>query len=194
MADTKYDQPSRTGAMTTTARAYVGTAGWAIPAEVREHFPADGSALERYAARLPVTEVNSSFHRPHRRNTYERWAASVPAGFRFSVKLPKTVSHAPDDDGQRNLVARFADEIGGLGDKLAVVLVQFPPKRAFDLSAVALFERLSACLPAALVCGPRHASWFTDAAEAALVAGAWLASPPIRPGSKVQGPPPAGRA
>ncbi|PSD26104.1 hypothetical protein C7E17_25370, partial [Stenotrophomonas maltophilia] len=31
--------------------------------------------------------------RPHQVRTYARWAASVPEGFRFAVKLPREISH-----------------------------------------------------------------------------------------------------
>ena len=71
----------------------IGTAGWTIPRDVADRFPAEGTSLERYAARFPVTEINSSFHRPHRLSTWERWRDSVPPDFRFSVKLPKTITH-----------------------------------------------------------------------------------------------------
>ena len=42
---------------------------------------------------LQGTEINSSFHRPHRTTTYVRWAAETPAGFRFCVKLPREATH-----------------------------------------------------------------------------------------------------
>lgn len=44
----------------------VGTAGWAIPAGVRDRFPIAGGGLERYAARLGAVEINSTFYRRHR--------------------------------------------------------------------------------------------------------------------------------
>ena len=47
----------------------IGTAGWSIPRDVADHFPADGTSLERYSARFPVAEINSSFHRSHRPST-----------------------------------------------------------------------------------------------------------------------------
>jgi hypothetical protein len=56
-------------------------------------FPPEGSGLERYSAVLPCAEINSSFHRSHRASTWEKWRDSVPANFRFAVKLPKTVTH-----------------------------------------------------------------------------------------------------
>ena len=61
----------------------IGTAGWSIPRIHQVHFPAEGSHLARYAAVFSGAEINSSFYRPHRRSTYERWAASTPDGFRF---------------------------------------------------------------------------------------------------------------
>jgi uncharacterized protein YecE (DUF72 family) len=149
--------------------AHVGTAGWAIPAGVRDRFGDGGSALERYATRLDVAEINSSFHRPHRRSTYERWARSVPHSFRFAVKLPKVITH------QRKLVdcaeplARFADEVTGLGERMGPVLIQLPPSFAFAAGVVAPFlHDLRALLDAPVVCEPRHPSWF--AAEV----GTWL--------------------
>ena len=58
---------------------HVAIAGWSIRSEQKDLFAADGSHLERYASRLGAVEINSSFYRPHKRETYERWAASVPA-------------------------------------------------------------------------------------------------------------------
>jgi hypothetical protein len=77
----------------TTAAVRIGTAGWSIPTEHAAPFPALGSHLERYAAVFDAVEINSSFYRPHRPATYERWAASVPEGFRFAVKVPKAITH-----------------------------------------------------------------------------------------------------
>ncbi|MDQ7248185.1 DUF72 domain-containing protein [Dongia sedimenti] len=61
-----------------------------MPARYSADFADEGSHLQRYAQRLSGVEINSSFHRPHRRGVYERWAAATPADFRFSVKAPKT--------------------------------------------------------------------------------------------------------
>lgn len=152
-----------------SATVRVGTAGWSVPANVSNCFPADGTHLQRYAARLGAAEINSSFYRPHRQATYERWAASVPEAFRFSVKLPKAISHAASMEQEAD-IARFAGEVGGLGEKLGVVLVQFPPKRDFNVAAAdTLFTRLAAALGCPIACEPRHASWFTEAASDLLV-------------------------
>ena len=66
------------------SRCLVGCAGWTLPRDVQSAFPTEGTHLQRYAARFPAVEINSSFHRPHRAATWARWAESVPPGFRFS--------------------------------------------------------------------------------------------------------------
>lgn len=147
----------------------IGTAGWSIPMADRDRFPEEGSALERYAARFAGAEINSSFHRPHRRSTWERWGASVPEAFRFSVKLPKTITHKHKLVDCAELLQAHLAEAGALGPKLAVHLVQLPPSLAFDVAvAAAFFRMLGEATPAAVACEPRHPSWFEPAADALL--------------------------
>lgn len=147
----------------------VGTAGWSIGRESAASFPATGTNLERYAAVLPVAEINSSFHRPHRGSTWQRWRESVPGRFRFSVKIPKTITHERklvDCDG---LLDRLVEELSGLGDKLALLLLQLPPKHDFDPPVVERFlSQLHSKSPVRVVCEPRHASWFGSEANALL--------------------------
>jgi uncharacterized protein YecE (DUF72 family) len=147
----------------------IGTAGWAIPANDRRSFPPEGTALERYAAVMPCLEVNSSFHRPHRRGTWERWAASVPDGFRFSAKIPKEISHVRRLVDATEALDRFLGEAGGLGGKLSVILLQLPPSFAFDAFLISSFLMAASLrTDARIVCEPRHASWFTQDADALL--------------------------
>ena len=147
----------------------VGTAGWSIPRHVSGDFPQHGSALERYAAKFPVVEINSSFHRPHRVSTWERWRESVPHDFRFSVKIPKTITH------QRKLVecdrelGEFLPQAEALGAKLGVLLVQLPPKLSFQFAVTrTFFSILRDRTHADIACEPRHVSWFTDEASGVL--------------------------
>ena len=144
----------------------IGTAGWTIPRQNAAEFPTEGTSLERYAARLPVAEINSSFHRPHRASTWERWRDSVPTDFRFSAKLPKTITHQAKLRDCSHLISEFIDQVSALGDKLAVLLVQLPPKLVFDHElADTFFADLKSRSPAQLACEPRNASWFTPEAE-----------------------------
>ncbi|OEZ80952.1 hypothetical protein JAB6_39860 [Janthinobacterium sp. HH104] len=140
---------------------YIGTAGWSISSAAASHFPLDGSHLQRYAQVLDCVEINSSFYRPHQPATYARWADSVPDHFRFSVKLPRSITHERRlRDGEAEL-DRFASEVGELGNKLGCVLVQLPPSLRFEADVA--FDFLTALrqrFDGMLACEARHPSWF----------------------------------
>lgn len=152
-----------------TTRIRIGTAGWSIPKEQGAAFPIEGSHLERYAAVFNAVEINSSFYRPHRPVTYERWAASVPEGFRFAVKVPKSITHERRLRDAGDLLDRFLSEAGALGPKLGPLLVQLPPSLKFDLGVSDLFLReLRSRFAGSIVCEPRHVTWFTTEVDALL--------------------------
>lgn len=154
---------------------FIGTAGWGIPTRYKEDFPQPGSHLERYAHRLPVVEIDTSFYKPHRRETYERWARAVPEHFRFAVKTPKAMTHEHRLVDCDALADVFLQQIEGLGAKLSILLVQLPPSLRFEPDiAGGFFDMLSKRTKARLVCEPRHPSWFEAEAEA-LLAGCHVA-------------------
>jgi uncharacterized protein YecE (DUF72 family) len=150
------------------ALMFIGTAGWNVPAQYAAQFPKTGTHLQRYGARLKAVEINSSFYRPHQRKTYVRWADSVPDDFRFAVKLPRSITHERRLADCDDLLARFLDEVDGLGGKLGVLLAQLPPSLIYDAKTVSGFFRDLRRGKAMIACEPRHASWFTPEANAAL--------------------------
>ena len=114
-------------------------------------------------------EINSSFYRPHRRATYERWREATPANFRFAVKAPKTMTHERRLRDCGALLSAFLEQIEGLGEKLGACLVQLPPSLSFEVVITqSFFAELRKRFEGAVVCEPRHASWFEPAAEALL--------------------------
>jgi uncharacterized protein YecE (DUF72 family) len=149
---------------------FIGTAGWSIPRGIADQFPEQGTGLERYASIFRATEINSSFHRPHRQSTWERWRDSVPDAFRFSVKLPKAITHLRKLVNCSDDLDDFVLQASALGEKLAVLLVQLPPKLVFDKAvAEGFFLTLVQRTHAAVACEPRHISWFTQEAEELLL-------------------------
>jgi len=150
-------------------RVRVGCAGWSIAAAHRGLFGDGESALARYATQFDIAEINSSFYRPHRRATYERWAEAVPPTFRFSVKVPRAITHDVRLTGAGAALDRFIDESSGLGDRLGCLLVQLPPSLAFDARiAATFFAMLRRRWQGAVACEPRHATWSEPRAEALL--------------------------
>jgi uncharacterized protein YecE (DUF72 family) len=148
------------------ARIYLGTAGWAIPRASAERFEQSGTHLERYARTFCATEINSSFYRSHAPSTYAKWASSTPGGFRFAVKVPKSITHDSRLRRARPVLERFLDELAGLGNRCGPLLVQLPPSLAFDARlANTFFALVRSCHEGDVVCEPRHPSWFDERAN-----------------------------
>jgi uncharacterized protein YecE (DUF72 family) len=144
----------------------IGTAGWTLPKQQVHAFPVVGTHLQRCSAVFNCVEINSSFYRPHRQTTWERWAASTPPDFHFSVKLPKAITHTAQLINCGTLLQTFLDECRGLGEKLGPILVQLPPKLSFD-SGIAheFFTTLRELHSGLTACEPRHGTWFTPEAD-----------------------------
>ena len=148
------------------SKIYIGTAGWSIPRPEQRRFPADESLLARYAKVLPAVEINSTFYRPHRASTFERWAASVPRAFRFSVKIPQTISHDQRLAGSSALLKAFLADLAPLGNRLGCLLVQLAPSLAFDARvARTFFTALRKQFDRGVALEPRHTSWFEGRAD-----------------------------
>ncbi|POD56394.1 hypothetical protein BKM15_03125 [Pseudomonas syringae pv. syringae] len=139
---------------------YIGCAGWSLAREHWPDFPDEGSHLQRYASRFNAVEINSSFYRPHRAETYARWAQSVPTGFRFSVKMPKLITHELRLRECEAVLATFLSQCTALGDKLGCLLVQLPPSLDYAPQiADGFFKALRNQYAGRVVLEPRHQSW-----------------------------------
>jgi uncharacterized protein YecE (DUF72 family) len=158
---------------TATAPVRIGLAGWSeaasrygklLPSSPEE----SATGLQRYAAAFDFVEINSSFYRQVRPENYAKWAGEVPEDFRFSVKMHRLITHYTRLKNTE-LLKDFFGSVSGLGDKLAVVLVQLPPTLVFDLEVAGrFFQALRKIYRGCAVCEPRHASWSTDEARSLL--------------------------
>lgn len=139
---------------------YIGCAGWSLSRPSLDEFPLLGSHLQRYATRLNAVEINSSFYRPHRPQTYARWAASVPEGFRFSVKAPQTITHECRLTNCEAPLKAFLEQCGQLEGRLGCILLQLPPSLEYEAKiAQDFFELLRKHHSGPLALEPRHPSW-----------------------------------
>ena len=166
-------------------------AGWANPPEKRADRQGARSHLAHYAVHFSCVEINSSFYRPHRGTTYARWRDETPAAFRFSVKFPRAITHESGLRRTASEVSRFYEEIGCLQPKLAAVLVQLPPKLEYSAArARSFFQSVPTLGGTVVACEPRHASWFSAAADEALrrLGISRVAADPARwPGAGISG-------
>ena len=110
---------------------YVGTSGFSYSTWKPEFYPAGTKPrdfLHAYAARLPSVELNATFYRLPSEEQLAAWAAQTPAGFRFSVKMSRQITHFGRVDG----IPTFCERVRALDDRLGPILVQLPPSRPRD--------------------------------------------------------------
>jgi uncharacterized protein YecE (DUF72 family) len=147
----------------------IGCAGWSIPRQSAADFPPGGTHLERYSQEFNACEINSSFYRPHKKDTWERWAGSVPAEFRFSVKAPRAITHEAKLDCDSDTLSAFLEQIKFLGNKLGPILIQLPPSLAFERARARKFlSLLRRNFSGDVVLEPRHRSWFDNEVDGLL--------------------------
>jgi uncharacterized protein YecE (DUF72 family) len=147
-------------------QARIGCAGWSIPRELTCYFSGGSSHLARYAQVFNACEINSSFYGPHRVQTWERWGESVPAGFQFSIKAPRTITHESALKCGLELLSPFLHQISFLQDKLGPILFQLPPSLHFESARARQFlTLLRESYSGDVVWEPRHGSWFADDAN-----------------------------
>ena len=97
------------------AGAYVGTSGWSYPSWRGGFYPAGAdpkSFLSFYAERFRTVELNTTGYRLPAEEYFARWAAAVPDGFRFAVKMPVA---------RLNRVTTFVERVSLLGDRLGPI-------------------------------------------------------------------------
>ena len=110
-------------------RLWVGTssfstADWVGPFYPRGTAPAD--YLRHYARRLRTVEIDATWHAMPAARTVDGWADKVPAGFRFALKVPKTITHDRALKGCEAEWEQFLRLTERLGDKRGPLLFQFP--------------------------------------------------------------------
>lgn len=91
-----------------------------------------------------------------------RWHDSVPENFRFSVKVPRTITHYKRLQDCEDEIAVFMAGMARLHEKLGCLLVQLPPSFQYaERQVKSFFETLRNLTAVGIVCEPRHPSWFT---------------------------------
>src|SRR5215203_3662797 len=108
----------------------LGTQGWNYDAWVGPFYPRGTRAadyLSLYARAFKVVEVDSTFYAIPSASAVRGWAARVPAGFTFALKLPRDISHENRLRDPGGVAPLFFDRARELGGKLGPILIQLGP-------------------------------------------------------------------
>lgn len=144
---------------------YIGCSGFYNTDWKGVLYPADAANkdfLSLYSHTFNAVEINSTFYRKPTVKTLQKWADDTPDEFRFFIKVPKTVTHVARMENCKHEVKEFCSHIaGGLKNKLAGFLYQFPPSfrstpENMDLILKTVDDQYLNVVEF------RHESWWTD--------------------------------
>ena len=105
-----------------------------------------GDFLRQYAGVFDTVEGNTTFYAIPSEASVQAWAQAVPAGFRFSFKMPKMITHDLKLQRCDEALHAFMDRMQPLHGKMGPVMIQLPP--AFDGTALPLLAQFVKKLPA----------------------------------------------
>ncbi len=92
---------------------------------------------------LTSIEINGTFYRTQKPDTFRKWAGETPDGFVFSVKAPRYAVNKRVLAEAGPSIERFAESgLDELGVKLGPILWQFAPTKKFDAADIAAFLAL----------------------------------------------------
>lgn len=109
----------------------IGTSGWSYDHWAGPFYPqglAAGDRLQHYAGRFSTVEINTSFYHLPEPETVDHWRDTVPAGFIFSAKASRYVTHMKKLKDPEQTLPPFFERIERLRDRLGPILFQLPPR------------------------------------------------------------------
>ena len=125
--------------MKTLNNILFGTSGWSYRDWIGPFYKkGEKSMLRAHSKVFKTVEIDSTFYAYPSKGTVMGWVRYSPEEYVFSAKLPKVITHEKMlslEEGVESDLNRFCDLIRPLllNGKLGCLLIQLPPKYAFDL-------------------------------------------------------------
>ncbi|GAB3505064.1 DUF72 domain-containing protein [Spirosoma knui] len=144
---------------------HIGTSGWSYDHWQGILYPLKTPAAKRltyYLEQFDTVELNSSFYRWPKPETFAGWQAKLPDNFLLCAEAPRWLTHVKNLKEPKLWTDRIVESWSALGDKRAILLVQLSPRFAMNYDRLADFL---AQMPSwiRLAVEFRHLSWHTEA-------------------------------
>lgn len=131
-----------------TRPIHIGIGGWTYDPWKNNFYPKDLPAKQELAyasRRLTAIEINGTFYRLQKPDTYRKWAAETPDGFVFTLKAHNFCTSRKTAADMKTAVDNMLKSgPTAMGDRLGAINWQFHPSRTFD---AAYFSAFLAALP-----------------------------------------------
>jgi uncharacterized protein YecE (DUF72 family) len=87
-----------------------------------------------YAEKFDTVEINNSFYRLPKAETFDKWREQAPSGFVYTVKATRYLTQAKKLKDCAEPVARMMPPVRHLGEALGPILYQLPPNLRINLA------------------------------------------------------------
>jgi uncharacterized protein YecE (DUF72 family) len=142
----------------------VGASGWHYDHWKGVFYPDDVPKtcwLNYYATKFDTVEINNTFYHLPAASTFEKWRDQVPAGFLFTLKASRYMTHIKRLLDPEDSVDLFFERAELLEDKLGPVLFQLPPSYHKDIDRLETFLQVVRHRAQSFF-EFRHESWFDE--------------------------------
>ena len=118
-----------------TSKIHIGTSGWTYDHWREVFYPKDcpkAKWLDFYTRHYGTVELNASFYRLPKPQTFENWRERTPDNFLWAVKANRYITHIKRLKDPEEPLERFFGSADALKEKLGPILFQLPPSLSFD--------------------------------------------------------------
>jgi uncharacterized protein YecE (DUF72 family) len=149
---------------------FIGTSGWTYDHWKDRFYPhelAKSRWFDYYASQFSSVEINATFYRTFKDQTYDKWRERAPDGFGYVLKAPRLITHRKYLVDVEEDIRRFYQSCELLQDKFEMILLQVAPNMTYDLDrlhrALAAFPD-----PSRVAVEFRRPEWLTPQTESLL--------------------------
>lgn len=111
-------------------KIHIGTSGWHYKHWRGTFYPDDIPVKEHfnyYLRFFDTVEINNSFYRIPKKETFEKWKNEVPDDFVYVVKANRYITHMKKLHDTQDSLTTFLDNVSVLDEKVGAILFQLPP-------------------------------------------------------------------
>ncbi len=122
----------------------IGTSGFSYKHWRGTFYPADLAQknwFDYYCEHFPTVELNVTFYRLPKEETFKKWRSETPEHFSFALKGSRFITHIKRLKDPADPLKTFMDRMRPLGPKIGVLLWQLPPNFKRDTERLKGFLR-----------------------------------------------------
>lgn len=115
---------------------FIGTSGWTYDHWKGRFYPNSlpkSHWFDYYASQFSSVEINATFYRTFKDQTYQKWKERAPQGFGYVLKAPRLITHRKFLLDVDELTRAFYHSCALLDDKFELILLQVAPQTPYDL-------------------------------------------------------------